>query len=99
MPRYGDLDKLEKELSERLRDLRGEYGDYDAYTDGFDEAVERVEQAPTADVAPVVHARWIDDKYCSNCSHFEEDDEGYPVFSFSDYCPCCGAKMDGKEKQ
>lgn len=66
----------------------------------FVETVEMViEDAPTADVVPVVHARWIDDTYCSNCSHFEEDDEGHPVFSFSDYCPCCGAKMDGKEKQ
>lgn len=62
MPRYGDLDKLEKELNERLRDLRVEYGDYDAYTDGFENAVERVEQAPTADVVEVVYCE--DCKYC-----------------------------------
>ena len=34
------------------------------------------EYTPTADVAPVVHAQWIEAK-------------------FTNYCPACGAKMDG----
>lgn len=50
---------------------------------------------PAADVAPVVHARWIpfhsetagDIQYCSNC---EIDNAAK-----SDFCPHCGAKMDG----
>lgn len=90
MPRYGDLDKLEQELNERLRDLREEYGDYDAYTDGFDEAVERVEQAPTADVAPVVHAHWIrtnSGKWrCSRCRGRHDRPKRY--------CGECGARMN-----
>ena len=51
-------------------------------------------EAPTIDVAPVVHGRWImhDDEFgltceCSVC-HIETMGDG-------NYCPNCGAKMDG----
>lgn len=58
-----------------------------------------IDDAPTADVAPVVHARWItrSDKgiismthpyMCSRCWRVEMDKEPY--------CNC-GAKMDGSE--
>ena len=52
---------------------------------------------PAADVAPVVHARWVGDGlkgnwcYCSNC------EKAASFFMTSDYCPNCGAKMDGGE--
>lgn len=50
---------------------------------------------PAADVAPVVHARWIpfhseiagDIQYCSNCKIGNA--------AKSDFCPHCGAIMDG----
>ena len=49
---------------------------------------------PAADVAPVIHGRWImhDDEFgltceCSVC-HIETMGDG-------NYCPNCGAKMDG----
>ena len=50
--------------------------------------------SPAADVAPVVHGRWIDareycgDYLCSNCEAL------YGTNKFN-YCPKCGAKMDG----
>ena len=51
---------------------------------------------PAADVAPVVHGRWmitegrIENAVCSNCGrHFQSYYEEYH------YCPRCGAKMDG----
>ena len=53
---------------------------------------------PTADVAPVVHGRWEvihvqnhwDKARCSACKRlFESYEWG------SNYCPVCGAKMDG----
>lgn len=48
-------------------------------------------KAPAADVAPVVHGRWIyhDDGVitCSECGNAESSD--------SYYCRYCGAKMDG----
>lgn len=60
--------------------------------------------APTADVAPVVHGRWIHSRYenccdqfelvkCSQCSH-----EAYAMAFYvrgGNYCPNCGAIMDG----
>lgn len=60
-----------------------------------------VKEIPAADVAPVVHARWYQKKItvpkarghsylvwaCSNCHEHER--------KRSDYCPNCGAKMDG----
>ena len=57
-----------------------------------------IDNAPAADVAQVRHGRWewdTEDIYrCSNCaekSHVKEV-MGHPEW---DYCPNCGAKMDG----
>ena len=56
-----------------------------------------VYRTPTADVAPVVHGRWIEKEkytfgimyYCSLCEN-RILDTGNPWH----YCPNCGAKMD-----
>lgn len=63
--------------------------------------LEAVKSIPAADVVPVVHAQWIyrgEEKgyQCSACQSFcllnyESD------WCKSEYCPHCGAKMDGKE--
>lgn len=50
--------------------------------------------APAADVAPVVHAQWIEDGsgiiICPECKR------GYNLHAkYTHYCPNCGAKMDG----
>ena len=56
-----------------------------------------IRNAPTADVAPVVHAHWVVDRYCSHC---DCDIHDYDIYSkIPKYCPECGAKMDEKEKQ
>lgn len=66
----------------------------DAYEQGWDEALSCIEKISAADVAPVRHGRWImhDDEFgltceCSAC-HIETMGDG-------NYCPHCGAKMDG----
>lgn len=64
----------------------------------FDVFKHILSEAPTADVAPVVHGEWIDDlyaekcgdAYCSECNHFD--------WSNLNYCPNCGARMDGGKK-
>lgn len=56
-----------------------------------------VKSQPTADVAPVVHARWIDGK-CSNCGVDIPTDDLYDVIFGNEchFCYYCGAKMDIK---
>ena len=65
---------------------------------------QEINSIPAADVAPVVHARWIHSRYedcseqfelvkCSQCNH-----EAYAMAFYvrgGNYCPACGAKMDG----
>lgn len=60
------------------------------------EPTQYIEQIPAANVAPVVHGRWIatHDEFCS-CSVCK-----YPVYvawGQTNYCPNCGAKMDKEE--
>lgn len=62
------------------------------------EVRERIEALPTIDAVPVVHGEWeeTDDRWgvgkwrCSACEKHSKEQ--------SDYCPNCGAKMDGKEQ-
>ena len=64
----------------------------------FEEVIDAV---PTADVAPVKHGHWVKEKsdvlihwhcsVCENCYYLEEPN--------ANYCPNCGAKMDGGEQK
>ena len=81
---------------------------------GTNEALGIIEEwiasIPAADVAPVVHGRWLNfynDFSCAECDRcgttFEvtdsESNEGlWNAFKLSyNYCPNCGAKMDGED--
>lgn len=75
----------------------------------FHTTLTRIEELPAVDAVPVVHGRWIgypeclgyDDAYldehivCSVChsvwNFIDNDAERF------DYCPACGARMDGKQ--
>ena len=79
----------------------------------FEKAAQMLEKLPAADVAPVVHGRWIpsesdfddDDtlfdveEWCDwQCSACREDicyEDPMPMKLLPNYCPNCGAKMDG----
>lgn len=60
---------------------------------------------PAADVAPVVHGRWIYigkyGKYeCSVCHGIDTDCSDYygsHIVTEQNFCPECGAKMDGDQ--
>lgn len=67
----------------------------------FEKAAQMLEKLPAADVAPVVHGRWMYEKTeggfhiwrCSRCGRGMNDNpEGIDL-----YCYHCGAKMDGVE--
>lgn len=70
----------------------------DGYKFGFSRGIIKstINAIPTADVAPVVHGRWV-------CVHKIDPISGYRCskcrrivgFDFTPYCPNCGAKMDG----
>lgn len=53
-------------------------------------------EIPAADVAPVVHGRWVDGK-CSNCGVDIPTDDAHDAIFENEcrFCYYCGAKMDG----
>ena len=63
-----------------------------------------ITKQPTADVVKVKHADWrsvVDDVIfaCSNCDAEVSTSWDYENDDMFDYCPCCGAKMDGTPKE
>lgn len=62
-----------------------------------DDMLGEVIDAPPADVAPVVHRRWIEDHdylKCPECSAMVKWDFTFFDIGNWNYCPNCGAKMD-----
>lgn len=85
---------IEREAAE---DAAGE-----AYLKGLN-PVWAVRDVPTADVAPVVHGRWLHSG-CEECSGLEVvkcsecNHEAFAIAFYvcnGNYCPSCGARMDG----
>ena len=68
------------------------------------EVQDAIQQMPAADVRKNVHGEWVwDDSencfLCSKCGNGYKNQPtlmGEPMFLF---CPCCGAKMRGKEDE
>ena len=63
-------------------------------------AMEIVASAPAADVAPLVHGRWIykgEYAVCTECGGRSgtQYDGVEPIPLMTQFCPNCGAKMDG----
>lgn len=56
-----------------------------------------IDDAPAADVAPVVHGRWVDGR-CSNCGVYIPTDDAHDAIFENEcrFCYYCGAKMDGE---
>lgn len=72
----------------------------DEYAKGFKAALLAVMSIPAADVAPVRHGYWVKEKrdvlihwHCSACKECFYLDKPN-----AEYCPHCGAKMDGDEE-
>ena len=75
-----------------------------SYGEGFDRGLDRAQRAildaPAADVAPVRHGRWIDKgeyAVCMECGGRSgtQYDGVEPIPLMTQFCPNCGAKMDG----
>lgn len=85
-----------------------EWGDADVfedYGDGYNSGFSResikstIDAIPAVDITSVVNGRWISKNtngydwtfICSNCGYID----GYPFNDRHNFCPNCGAKMDG----
>ena len=69
-----------------------------AYCAGWNGLLGLIEKAPTVDVAPVAHGRWESRHgswYCTNCGRGYKIKFGVAPACKHNYCPNCGAKMDG----
>lgn len=96
------VDKIE--VLKRVEKYSLIHGSSEGHYSGVADCIgEEVEDIPPADIAPVIHARWIDNGrggyahayFCSNCGWLD----GYPIEDRFNYCPCCGAKMDEIEDE
>lgn len=81
------------------------------YAEGWNSAIEIIENAPAADVVEVKHGYWKvlvfkggrgrarAEAKCSICGR----DAVYQIiedkWEFENYCPHCGAKMDGEHNE
>lgn len=66
----------------------------------FDEVIMLITEVPAADVVEVIHGEWIDVPYPNN-PNWEPRKRCFICGRFvrrktENYCPDCGAKMDGK---
>lgn len=110
MSRYIDADALEKKLEEERTYLlnREQYG---AEHILVHHALNVLDEMPTADVKPVVRGEWEDkevfetaEEYieqwqsarCSACGKYHTTPYMYYFDKFN-YCPNCGAKMEGRK--
>lgn len=83
--------------------LNDERSANEIFQSGFEYGVNlawlKIENMHAADVAPVVHGHWDDSldgitPFCSACG------KSHRVLTRTpNYCPNCGAKMDGKEQE
>ena len=89
-----------KAISEEIRKYYYKNPPNSSYGEGFDRGLDRAQRAildaPAADVASVRHGRWNDSlaritPYCSACGHSHRC-----LIRTPNYCPNCGAKMDGE---
>ena len=79
-------------------------GHLSSYNSGFldcaEEAREAIKNAPAVDVVPVRRGRWMPADQigdcCYTCSECGFERDAY-LLDVGNYCPNCGARMDGEE--
>lgn len=98
MSRYIDADKLKTHAIHYVRTPpHFHYGDWDNMCISGKEIDKIIDTCPTADVVEVRRGEWLERSYgelqCSACGIVQENEPHR-----YNYCPCCGAKMDGESK-
>lgn len=97
MARYIDKDKLINELKEDCAALVKERW-FDDYVQGYSSAIDDIIAEPESDVQEVKRGKWdeIRDGY-GKLEGWIHRGCGRMSMGKDNYCPNCGAKMDGKE--
>ena len=105
MAEYIEREALKKRFEKRLNWLKKDI--YDEYSgalyDGCETDAELIDEIPAADVVPVVHGHWVEQEDgrgetyydCSICGESWTTIDGTPMQNNMNYCPNCGAKMNG----
>ena len=88
-----------KSFYEDMKNILDRFYTHDAgYEDALDNVDDWMDAPPTVDAVEVVHGRWVEDTAtdmiaCTECGHaWNTIDNCTETFN---YCPNCGAKMDG----
>lgn len=87
---YIDRERAVQELTEACDDMDVRFIRARTVRETIETVKKHINAMPSADVALVVHGKWIKgplNPYCSEC--FVECRDETP------FCPNCGAKMDG----
>ena len=93
------IEYINKNATVRILMGMSQNADCECIKKRLEKAAKRVNCIPSADVAPVIHGRWLtnsdmpDTLICSNCNC------AYDMWKHDphNYCPNCGAEMDGAE--
>ena len=97
MKEYVEREALLEEIIEPWKRIY-EQCTYQPVNDLYRMIMKRIKRAPAVDVEPVRHGEWVKTPYievkrCSCCEKPSNISKGIP-----NYCPNCGAKMDGGNK-
>lgn len=86
---YIDVDAIQRTIQEIKKEFAPNYRPV------LEVAAHLISQTPIADVVAVRHGEWVYDHWCefscSECGHFSKTEPR----GKENYCPNCGAKMDG----
>ena len=96
MAEYKDTTKLAKEIADFKKTCNSPNSDYlTGYLSALSVTEGIIANIPTADVVEVRHGKWL--TYYADCCECSLCQTVYvPQMRKVNYCPNCGAKMDGK---
>ena len=100
MVEYIERGSLVRQIICNMTEFIGAPDDVQKHDEQCNYAIDMIEDAQAADVAPVVHGRWEPgNPICPVCggNKFKDLDADIWCDWQPDFCPNCGAKMDGNK--